>query len=253
MKLENRTAIVTGGSSGIGRESAIKIAQQGADVIIADVQKNPNTEDESEPTTEVIHEHGQESIYCPTNVANKEDVQSLIDDSVEKFGGIDILVNNAGISAANSVEESSYEEWQNIIDVNLNGVFLCSKYALPHLKESSSGRIINISSQRGLSGAPNKAAYCASKGAVSNLTRQMALDYGDHGITVNAVCPGPIKTTLTEDDGWETFSDTVVTPFLGEPEDVANAVTFIASDEARYMTGHNLIIDGGHHHFRNPK
>lgn len=250
MRLVDNVAIVTGGSTGIGRAIATRLASDGAAVVVADVTEEPRLEREVGTTAEAIREAGGEARYQEADVSSEADVQELIETTVDEFGRLDILVNNAGTAARTPATETSLEDWQTVLDVNLTGTFCCSKYALPSLEESPSGRIVNVSSERGLSGGPNRPAYSASKGGVSNLTRQLAVDYSDRGVTVNAVCPGPIVTARLEsmaDDGVDEFLDTVATPYLGEPEDVANAVAFLASDDARFITGHNLLVDGGHH------
>ena len=173
-------------------------------------------------------------------------MQNLVDTTTSEFGGFDILVNNAGTTTAGSVETTNKDEWEQVLNVNLTGAFLCSKHAVPQLKGSPSGRIVNIWSARAFVDAPDKAAYCASKGGVSNLTRQMAADYGNDGITVNTICAGPVKMQMIGDDesDWREYREHVLTPFIGDPDDIANVVSFVVSDEVRYITGHNLLVDG---------
>ncbi|MDJ1433833.1 SDR family NAD(P)-dependent oxidoreductase [Halostagnicola sp. A-GB9-2] len=250
MRFANSVAIVTGGSTGIGRAIATKLADDGATIVVADITEKTRLEREVGTTAEAIREAGGKARYQEADVSDEADVRDLIEATVDEFGRLDILVNNAGTAARTSATETTLKDWQTVLDVNLTGTFLCSKHALSHLEESPNGRIVNISSERGLSGGQDRPAYSASKGGVSNLTRQLAVDYSDRGVTVNAVCPGPIDTARLEsmvEDGVDEFLDTVATPYLGEPEDVANAVAFLASEEARYITGHNLLVDGGHH------
>jgi NAD(P)-dependent dehydrogenase (short-subunit alcohol dehydrogenase family) len=253
MRFANRVAVVTGGATGIGRAIATNLADEGATVVVADLTAEPRMESETGTTVERIRANDGTASFHRTDVTEEEDAADLVDATVEEFGSLDVLVNNAGAAVRTRVTDTSLDDWNDVVDVNLTGTFLCSKHALPHLEESQSGRIVNISSQRGLSAGPNRPAYCASKGGVSNLTRQMAVDYSPSGVTVNAVCPGPIKTArlreMVEDD-WDEVLDTVATPYVGEPEDVAKAVEFLASDEARFITGHNLLVDGGHHQLR---
>ncbi len=251
MKLKDRTAIVTGSSSGIGRRIAIEFANQGANVILASRSEDPKMPQDEKTTTEIISDNEGEATYIQTDVSDPDSVESMIKESVDKYGGIDILVNNAGVTSANPIHQVTDDEWNYIFDVNVYGVYQCSKQAIPYLLESDCARVINISSQRGLLGGATtkKAAYVSSKGAVTNLTRQMALDYGPMGIAVNAICPGPIVSNMTRIDSEETrqrLLDGVLTPFVGQPDDVAPAAVLLASDDGRFIHGENLVIDGGY-------
>ena len=259
MELEDRTAIVTGASSGIGRAIAIEFAREGVSVAVADVREAPKDLGESKPTSERIRDLGGQAFYKETDVTDMDAVEDLVAETVDTFGGIDILVNNAGISRDGTVHETPESDWNDIVDVNLSGPYRCAKAALPHILESDQGRIINIASQMGFVGYPESAAYNSTKGGLVNLTRQMAVDYSGEGVTVNGICPGPIKTSMTRDDSveepkaWyeeedklEHYREKVLTPDVGEPEDVAKAAVFVASDGARFMTGHNLVLDGGY-------
>ncbi len=249
MKLKGRVAVVTGSSSGIGRRISIDFAKQGAKVVLA--SRNESSQlDYDRTTTEVIQENGDDAIYTETDVTNKKDIYEMVETAITEYGSLDILVNNAGVSSSNSVHKVAEKEWKRVHSVNLDSIYRCSKAAIPHLKNSSYGRIINISSQRGLLGgaAPEKAAYASSKGAVSNLTRQMALDYGPEGITVNAICPGPIKSNMTRVDSKEKkdrLLSGLLTSFVGKPRDVSATAVLLASDEGRYIHGENISIDGG--------
>ena len=250
-KLEGRTAIVTGASSAIGRAIAIEFAREGASVVVADVRESSRVPHEEPPTVEAIEAEGATALFVHTDVTDDDDVRTLIDRTVEEFGGIDVLVNSAGVTTDGTVEETDGNEWDRVHDVNVKGIVRCSKYALPSLRESDHGRIVNISSQRGLRGGAStaKAAYVSSKGAVTNLTRQMALDYGPEGIAVNAICPGPVESGMTpiesEADRQELLEG-ILTPFVGQPEDIAPAAVLLASDGGRYIHGHNLVVDGGY-------
>jgi len=259
MRLENRSAVVTGGSSGIGRAIALELAREGADVAVGDVRETPVDVGASKTTVQRVRDIGRNALFRETDVIDGDDVEGLVDETADAFGGLDILVNNAGIGRSGSVADLSTDDWDAVIEVNLSGVFRCSKAALPHLIESDHGRIINIASQLGLVGYPDSPAYCASKGGVVNLTRQMAIDYSDAGVTVNAICPGPVKTSMTrtadadEVESWEDdeqrrdfYLDRILMDFLAEPEDIGRAAVFVASEDARFMTGHNLVIDGGY-------
>lgn len=246
---DGRTAVVTGGSSGIGRGICLKLAEEGANVVVADVKADPSLDER--PTHERINEDGGEAIFIETDVSNEASVKDMVYQAAERFGSIDVLVNNAGVHHSTSVTDETVEGWHQILDVNLKGLFLCSKHVLHHmLKEDVKGDIINIGSIAGLVGYGDSAAYCASKGGVVEITREMALDYGEHGINVNAVDPGVIKTAMTEemlqDEETRAFMEqNTIAPRLGEPEDIGEAVAFLASDRADFITGENLVVDGG--------
>ena len=251
MELKDRTAIVTGASSGIGREIAIAFAAEGANVVLASPTETSKRDKHTQTTTEIIQENGGTVIYQETDVTVEDDVKELANVSIEEYGSIDILVNNAGVLSENPIHKTTEEQWDTIHDVNLKGIYWCSKYTIPSLIKSSYGRIINMSSQRGLIGGAEAktAAYDSSKGAVTNLTRQMAIDYGPKGIAVNAICPGPIKSKMTPietEESREQYLEDVLTPFIGDPEDIASAAVFLASDSGRYIHGHNFVIDGGY-------
>jgi len=183
-------------------------------------------------------------------VTDDEDAKRLVDRTVESFGGVDVLVNNAGILLEGRVDEMTQEEWDRTFAVNVRSIYHCTRHALPHLRESDAPRIVNLSSQIGLVGNPADSAYCASKGAVANLTRQMAVDYADDRITVNAINPGVVRTEMSaeqleDEEVMAEVEQKTLLPFVGKPRDIGRAAVFLASRDARFVTGHCLVVDGG--------
>jgi NAD(P)-dependent dehydrogenase (short-subunit alcohol dehydrogenase family) len=249
-RLNNRVALVTGASSGIGNAIAATFGREGADIAVADVRKEPKL-DEKRSVFEKLDEVNADSLFIETDVTDEADIQHAVERTVEEFGGLDILVNNAGIYYQYEAHETPTEEFDEIQSVNLRGTFLCSKAAIPELERSNNGKIINLSSIFGLVGGGASAAYCASKGGVSNLTRQMALDYAESEININALAPGVIKTAQNVE--WRENNPEIVAdwqektpwPHFGEAEDVADAALFLASDESEFVTGNVLSVDGG--------
>ncbi len=252
-RLSRRVAVVTGASSGLGRAIAIRFAAEGAAVVVSDVRGNPREGGES--TEEVIAHAGGTGVRIQADVSRSSDVDALVSGATATFGRLDVIVNNAGISgaASKSLLETSEADWDAIMAVNLRGVFLCCKRAITEMIDQEPigevrGRVINISSQHGMIGPPGHVAYAASKGGVVNLTRQLAVDYGRHGILVNAVAPGKIMTGVAQHADPEVMAYSYArTPFgrLGRPEDVAGAAAYLASDDSLYVSGTNLLVDGG--------
>lgn len=249
-RLEDCVALVTGASSGIGNAIAAAFAAEGADVVVADVRREPKL-DGTTPVFEKLNATGAESLFVETDVSDEADAEAAVDAAVEEFGGLDVLVNNAGIYYQHETHETPIEDWDATLDVNLRGTFLMSRAALPALRESDHASIINLSSILGLVGAEESSAYCASKGGVSNFTRSMALDYAEEEINVNALAPGVITTAQNAEwresdpelvEEWEAKTPW---PRFGTPEDVADAAIFLASDESEFVTGHVLSVDGG--------
>jgi NAD(P)-dependent dehydrogenase (short-subunit alcohol dehydrogenase family) len=250
--LNGRLAVVTGSASGLGRAIAIRFAQEGAHVVVSDVRADPR--EGGNPTEAVIEQGGGSCIRLDADVSRWEDIDRLVSESVERFGRLDVMVNNAAIAgpASKPLLETTEEDWDSIMAVNLRGVFLCCKRAIGEMLDQEPinevrGRVINISSQHGMVGSPGHVAYSTSKGGVINLTHQLAVDYGKQGILVNAVAPGKILTGSPEQVNEAIAYSHARTPFfrLGRPTDVAAAATFLASDDARYVSGTNLLVDGG--------
>jgi glucose 1-dehydrogenase len=250
-RLEGRTAIVTGAASGLGRAIARKFAAEGAAVVISDVRETPL--EGGEPTEALIAEQGGSVLSVPGDQASWDHVDALVSATVERFGRLDVMVPNAAISDGKELTESDAESWDRIMSVNLRGVFFCLKGAVQQMLiqepldgDEARGRIVNISSQHGMVCSPGEFSYGVSKAGVAYMTRQIAVDYAERGIVCNAVAPGKILTGRADGMNKLEYSRSR-TPFprLGRPEDIANAATFLASPEASYMTGHNLMVDGG--------
>ncbi len=252
--LEGKTAIVTGAGNGIGRATAKAMAAAGAQVCVSDTLVEDGLRTVSE-----ITDAGGKAIFVQADISNEEQVQKVVNETVSAFGGLDILVNNAGIGGGmKRLHEVNTEEFSRVVDVNLIGTFFMTKYAIPHFLKSGDGRIVNIASTYGLIGAPKAAAYCATKGAIINLTRQLAVDYGPDHIRVNAICPGYIDTSLGRRGPSMSESDfnaatarrekaAAMQPLgrQAQPEEVANVALFLASDGASFMTGSIVTVDGG--------
>ena len=244
--LVGKTAIVTGAGRGIGHAIALGLAQAGADIVVSDI--DAETAGESAKDMEA---QGRRALAVVTDVSNATSVHDLVARAREAFGRIDILVNNAGISPTyKRAERYTDQEWQRIIDINLTGVFLCCREAGKLMIEQKSGRVINISSIGGRVTLPRLIAYCAAKGGVEQITRVLAVEWAEHNILVNAVAPAYVQTPMTSS---MMESDSIreatlrQTPLgrLARPEEVGAAVVFLASDEASYVTGHTLYVDGG--------
>jgi len=246
MRLKDKVSIITGGGGGIGRSTAIRFAKEGSKVVIADRNEKTGVE-----TVRLIREQNAHAIFVQTDVSDKSSVQNLIRSTVEQFGGLDILFNNAGVgnSEVRSIDLDE-DEWDSVIDINLKSVFLGIKYAVPELIKSGKGVIINTSSLLGLKGRKLVSAYNASKGGVVLLTQNAALEYGKYHIRVNAIAPGVIDTNLIDmwkkdERKWPIISKSNALGRVGNPEEVAAAALFLASDEASFITGVTLPVDGG--------
>ena len=246
MRLKDKVAFISGGARGIGAAIAKLFAREGAKVVIGDV-----LEEEGRKTETEINETGGESLFLRMDVTSEDEWQQAVASTLARFGKLDVLVNNAGIGGTGKVEDTTVEAWDRVMDVNAKGVFLGTKAAIPELRRSGSGSIINISSQVGLVGTETASPqYQASKGAVRMLTKATAIQYADDRIRVNSVHPGPIITPMLEasDDGEmdQILLSRIPLKKYGEPDNVAFAVLLLASDESCFMTGSEMVIDGGY-------
>jgi NAD(P)-dependent dehydrogenase (short-subunit alcohol dehydrogenase family) len=247
--LNGKVALITGGASGIGRATAILFAEEGASVVFADIDVESGLKVLLE-----IREVTDRVSFVRCDVTSAVDCQEAVEATVSAFGGLDILFNNAGIVRRADVLTTTEAEWDRVMDVNVKSIFLMSKYAIPHMQKRGGGSIINTSSGWGLKGGGNAVSYCASKGAVTNMTRAMAIDHGKDNIRVNAICPGDTDTPMLHDEARQVGQ--VDAAFMAEaanrplrryaqPIEIARSVLYLASDAASYVTGANLAVDGG--------
>lgn len=247
MRLKDKIAIITGAQSGIGFATALRFLQEGANVVAADVRG-------SQQEVEIKAANGRKAFFVQMDVSCESEVHEMIRQTVDKYGRIDVLINSAGIELAKKATDTTEEEWDLVMGVNLKGVFLCSKAAVIEMCHSGGGLIVNVASELGLVGGMEIAAYCASKGGVIQLTKAMALDHASDNIRINCICPGPINTPLLdriiasspnpEREKQITVEKTSLRR-LGQPDEIANAILFLASEESSYMTGSVVVVDGG--------
>lgn len=240
--LKNQVAIVTGGSRGIGKAAALALATQGAKIVV----NYARSSDAAEAVVQEITEAGGEAISLQADVSQSEDVDNLIQQTLDQFGRVDVLVNNAGITKDNLLLRMKLEQWQAVIDLNLTGVFLCTKAVSKTMLKQRSGRIINIASVAGQMGNPGQANYSAAKAGVIGFTKTVAKELANRGITVNAVAPGFIETDMTHDLKSDEIIKFIPLGRYGKPEEVAGTIRFLASDPAAaYITGQVFNVDGG--------
>jgi len=248
--LKGKVALITGGSAGIGKATALLFAQEGAAVAIVDLdQLNGHA------VVETIVNHGGKALFICGDVSNAIDCQNAVEKTVKEFGGLHILFNNAGIIRRTTILDTSEDDWDRVIAVNLKSVFLFSKYAIPYMIKAGGGVIINTGSGWGLVGGSKAVSYCASKAAVVNLTRAMAIDHGEQNIRVNCICPGDTETALLRGESQELRLDhdqmvkesAAGRPLkrIGHPEDIAHAALYLVSDFSSFVTGTTLVVDGG--------
>ena len=248
MKLQNRSVVITGSGSGIGRACALGFAKEGANIVVADIHLNA-----AEETVRQILAAGGKAFTCQADVSKLDSVALLVDTTIKAYGKIDALINNAAVQVNKTIADTTFEEWNAQMSVNVGGVFLCSKLFLPYLKITH-GSIVNMSSVNGYFVEPSCAGYCATKAAIIGLTKAMAIDHGHEGIRVNCICPGYIDAGLAE-GYFQSQADPAQARVdagklhalwrIGKPEEVAQVAIFLASDDASFVTGSAYVVDGG--------
>jgi meso-butanediol dehydrogenase / (S,S)-butanediol dehydrogenase / diacetyl reductase len=243
MKLEGKVAFVTGFGSGLGQAIAVLFAKEGAAVA-----GTSTTEAKGRGTVAMIENAGGKTLFRPGDVSSSGQMKALIDETVKRFGGLDIVVNSAGVRTNGSITEITEEQWDRTIGVNLKGVFVVSRLAIPEMIKRGGGVILNIGARSGMAGQAGRAAYCASKGGMITLTEAMAMDYARDKIRVNCICPGPTRTPMVDTSTPERlarYKTRVPVGRIGEPEDIAHAALYLASDDASMVTAAILPVDGG--------
>ncbi len=249
-RVQGKVALITGAASGIGAEAARSLAREGARLVLTDLAREAG-----EAVAEGIAAGGSEAMFITHDVASEEDWRRVVAGAKERFGRIDVLLNNAGIGGGTPLLESTLEQWRTVLAINLDGVFLGMRHVCPLMVESGGGSVINVSSILGKIGQAGAAGYCASKGGVLMLTKAAALELAPHGIRVNSVHPGYIETPMVQNalrnaENGNELRDILITRHalgrLGMPKEIANGIVFLASDESSFMTGAELVIDGGY-------
>jgi NAD(P)-dependent dehydrogenase (short-subunit alcohol dehydrogenase family) len=241
MKLQNKVAVITGGASGIGAATAKLFVEEGAKVVLVDLNEEKGKAFEAE-----LKAQNAEALFVKANITIEEEVQNIFKETLDTFGKVDIVFNNAGIGRVTPTEDVSYDEWRNTVNVDLDGVFLVAREAIREMLKSGGGTIVNTASMYGLVGSPGSAAYNAAKGGVINLTRSLALEYATRNIRVNALAPGFIDTPIIPEEIKTQLASITPMQRLGKAEEMAKAVLFMASDDSSFMTGHAIVVDGGH-------
>ena len=243
-RLKDKIAVITGSGKGLGEAMALLFSREGAKIVVFDIDEPAGQE-----TVEQIQQQGGEAIFVHGDVSNPDDAVRVINTAVDAYGRVDVLVNNAGVHVDRTVADTTEEEWDQILGVNLKGVFLCSKAAIPQMRRQGGGNIICISSISGLIGQLNQAAYNASKHGIIGLVKCMAYDHALENIRANAICPGVMNTPLVAsvpEEHIAPYRKTSLLERFAEPSEVANAALFLASDESSYVTGSAMVVDGGY-------
>ncbi len=244
--LTGRVALVTGGSKGLGTAMAEGLASAGADVVLVSRKE----QDVTEVAQHIASEYGHQAVGLGGDVTKPEDVQRVVAATIEKFGKIDILINNAGINIRGPIDELTYEQFRQVQQVNVDGIWLCTREVVPHMKARKYGRIINMASTLGVVGLANRTPYTSSKGAVVQMTRGLGLEFAPFGITCNAICPGPFLTPMNEpiadtEEAKKFIVGAVALDRWGRMEEIQGAAIFLASDASSYVTGSLVTVDGG--------
>ncbi|MBB3110856.1 NAD(P)-dependent dehydrogenase (short-subunit alcohol dehydrogenase family) [Paenibacillus phyllosphaerae] len=240
-KLQGKVAVITGGASGIGAATARLFVSEGAKVVLVDLNEEKGKAFESE-----LKASQAEALFVKANITSEEDVANVFEQAVATFGKVDVVFNNAGIGRVTPTHDLDYAEWRNTVNVDLDGVFLVARASIREMLKAGGGVIVNTASMYGWVGSPGSAAYNAAKGGVVNLTRSLGLEYAEHNIRVNALCPGFIDTPIIPEESKQVLATMTPMKRLGQAEEMAKAVLFLASDDSSYMTGGSLVVDGGY-------